>query len=332
MVEYYKPVFDGSNFVSVDKIRLKLEFDNISLIEKLVDSVNNLMFDYLVDCLVVSYKDYKYRYLFTFKVAKYSFSLGLLLNHHVIDGAEARTGFFEFNPNKILGGLVLKDGILDEFESLSKYDSCPFVDDIAYDSKIRINEIFFKIFSLVKRYSNYTVKRYDLAIDIPVSRKEVHLFKDTRKYTQFYRSSYDFTEYLGSGQNSGRVKVYNKTLESDLEYDLTRFEITLEVLSYSSFLKVMPRVKVISKIKTDCKEVVLEMLEMLPVSDRNLILKKMSRPTRYKYEKMIGDDYLSISEVTFKKIVNQVFDLVYKEDFKRMNRREQEKVDALLAL
>lgn len=332
MVEYYKPVFDGSNFVSVDKIRLKLEFDNISLIEKLVDSVNKLMFDYLVDFLVVSYKDYKYRYLFTFKVAKYSFSLGLLLNHHVIDGAEARTGFFEFNPNKILGGLVLKDGVLDEFESLSKYDSCPFVDDITYDSKNRINEIFFKIFSLVKRYSNYTVKRYDLAIDIPVSRVDVHLFKDTRKYTQFYRSAYDVTEYLGSGQNSGRVKVYNKTLESDLDYDLTRFEITLEVLTYESFLKVMPRIKILKGGKADCKNVLLEVLEMIPVCDRNMILRKMSRSTRYKYEKMIGDDYLSISEVTFKKIVNQIFDLVYKEDFKRMNRREQEKVDALLVL
>lgn len=68
MVEYYKPVFDGSNFVSVDKIRLKLEFDNISLIEKLVDSINNLMFDYLVDCLVISYKDYKYRYLLLLKL------------------------------------------------------------------------------------------------------------------------------------------------------------------------------------------------------------------------------------------------------------------------
>ena len=330
MVEYYKPVFDGSNFVSIDKIRLKLVFDSILKIEEFVKKIDLLMFDYLADYLTVSYKDYKYRYLFTFKVFKYSFSLGILLNHHCVDGVESRTGFFEFNPNKILGGLILQDGVLDSFECLSKYDTCPFVDDVCFDSKNRIEDIFFKVFMLIKQYCSITIKRYDLAVDIPVSRVDVHLFKDTRKYTQFYRSAYDVTEYLGTGQNSGRVKVYNKTLESNLDYDLTRFEITLEVLTYESFLKVMPRIKILKGEKADCKNVLLEVLEMIPACDRNMILRKMSRSTRYKYEKMIGDDYFTVSENVFKTVIEQMFELIFKDDFKRLSKKEQKYIDGLI--
>ena len=43
-----------------------------------------------------------------------------------------------------------------------------------------------------------------------------NFFKDRRKYAQFYMSSENFTEYLGQSDSAGRVKVYNKRLESGL--------------------------------------------------------------------------------------------------------------------
>ncbi|NMA67682.1 MAG: hypothetical protein GX957_15875 [Clostridiaceae bacterium] len=37
----------------------------------------------------------------------------------------------------------------------------------------------------------------------------------------------DFTIYIGKGP--GRVKIYNKALESGLNYDLTRYEVSLKL-------------------------------------------------------------------------------------------------------
>lgn len=73
-----------------------------------------------------------------------------------------------------------------------------------------------------------TVKRFDLAIDIPVNRQDVRLIKDRRVY-QERRHGQEWTEYLGAKSSTvGRCKLYNKTVEARLTYPLTRLEITLD--------------------------------------------------------------------------------------------------------
>jgi len=72
------------------------------------------------------------------------------------------------------------------------------------------------------------VTRFDLAIDIPVERTNCFLVKDRRMYIE-RRHGKEYTQYLGSKSSKvGRVKLYNKTAEADLDYPLTRLELTLD--------------------------------------------------------------------------------------------------------
>ena len=73
-----------------------------------------------------------------------------------------------------------------------------------------------------------SIKRYDLAIDVPVDRFDCTLLKDNRAYIE-RRHGKEYTQYLGAkSSHAGRVKLYNKQVESSLPYPLTRLELTLE--------------------------------------------------------------------------------------------------------
>lgn len=72
------------------------------------------------------------------------------------------------------------------------------------------------------------IRRFDLAIDIPVDRYDCFLIKDRRMYIE-RRHGQEFTQYLGAKSSAvGRVKLYNKQTESKLDYPLTRLELTLD--------------------------------------------------------------------------------------------------------
>lgn len=72
------------------------------------------------------------------------------------------------------------------------------------------------------------IPRFDFAIDIPVERNRCFLVKDRRMYIERRHGS-EFTQYLGSKSSTvGRVKLYNKAIEADLNYPLTRLELTLD--------------------------------------------------------------------------------------------------------
>lgn len=72
------------------------------------------------------------------------------------------------------------------------------------------------------------IKRYDLAVDIPVLRQNAFLVKDSRAYIE-RRHGQEWTQYLGAKSSTvGRVKLYNKQTEAHLNYPLTRLEMTLD--------------------------------------------------------------------------------------------------------
>lgn len=72
------------------------------------------------------------------------------------------------------------------------------------------------------------LRRFDLAIDIPVLRQDAFLVKDSRAYLE-RRHGQEWTQYLGAKSSTvGRVKLYNKTVEAGLNYPLTRLEMTLD--------------------------------------------------------------------------------------------------------
>lgn len=72
------------------------------------------------------------------------------------------------------------------------------------------------------------IRRFDLAVDVPVARSDVTLLKDRRVYSE-RRHGAEWTQYLGAKSSTvGRVKLYNKQAEAKLPHPLTRLEITID--------------------------------------------------------------------------------------------------------
>lgn len=100
-----------------------------------------------------------------------------------------------------------------------------------------------ELFSLLRFYSKCVeVMEYDIAVDFPFSRDSLYLIKDKRKYQSIFNSAVDKTEYLGSRHQHGFCKLYNKQKESNLDYSLTRFEITCTRLKASAVVDSLPTV------------------------------------------------------------------------------------------
>jgi len=93
--------------------------------------------------------------------------------------------------------------------------------------------------------------RLDLAVDVPVLRENIFLLKDRRLYEEYQLSLSNRTQYLGERNKPGRCKLYNKQIESDLSYPLSRFEITLdgERLSSSEVLAIWPKVVIVDDLR-----------------------------------------------------------------------------------
>lgn len=97
-------------------------------------------------------------------------------------------------------------------------------------NKVAKSAEFVRIFNYLVSNSpmGVEIKRWDLAIDIPVDRRHVTLCKGAGIYEEYWRSLDNRTQYTGQRNQVGRCKLYNKQLESNLGFALTRFEITLD--------------------------------------------------------------------------------------------------------
>lgn len=102
-------------------------------------------------------------------------------------------------------------------------------------SDVHLSEINY-ILSLC---SEISIKRLDVAIDLPVQRSLLSLQKDTRNYKFMGASRDSLTEYLGARSSIGAVKLYSKTSERGLSHYVSRLEVTCEP-SISSFEKYFP--------------------------------------------------------------------------------------------
>lgn len=122
-----------------------------------------------------------------------SFWVGVVLNGRKPEWGRVR---LDFNPNKVAGHEV--------FQLTLQY---------------LLNNT---------RPMHRTIKRYDLAVDIPVLRQNAFLVKDSRAYIE-RRHGQEWTQYLGAkSSTAGRVKLYNKQTEAHLPYPLTRLELTID--------------------------------------------------------------------------------------------------------
>lgn len=204
LMNYYNELRHDGLIYSVDMVRLKLKF-SLLVSQEFMDKLSEnelLIGEY---DYYQSFKLWQYRHLFSIKMGESTSVLGLQLNDE--KRIESIDGYLEFNPNKV--------GSSREFD---------------------------KLYSLIREYADeIELKRWDLAIDIPCKRTDLVLSKDQRIY-QYIESPGGVTEYLGRRSHDGFVKLYDKTRESNLDYDLTRLELTIGGLKLFSELN-MPLVK-----------------------------------------------------------------------------------------
>lgn len=190
---YYYCVQDSNmNYYSCDMVRIHFEIYND---KDCINDFQNYINDYTRIGLTVypiNTHDFKYKNMITIEyVNGAKLKLGFCFNGY--DSDDKYRGFVEFNPNKCYQNALCREDIK------RLRDFCLYWD----------------------------IVRWDLAVDIPISRENVSMAKDERRYEVIMNSKSDKTESLGQRNKEGRVKLYNKTKESNLDYDLTRLEITL---------------------------------------------------------------------------------------------------------
>lgn len=246
-LKYYKPFRTSAGYtLSVDNVRIDFEIDG----HQKENFERWLAFDYQAHIYTfpIDTRDFKYKYLYQFRycddneVAEYTMTLGYIFNGSSVR-EDIYKGFLDFNPNKL--------GDIGEF----------WVD-----------------YMQIKKFcSEWKIVRWDIALDIPSKREFVFIEKDQRLYEVKAYSLANRTEYLGLRNKVGRVKVYNKTLESKLPYDLTRIEVTCST-DPQSFIKNFPKA-------WDLGQTSQLGLDVLYLDDTDLVL------LRYAFRSIIqGDD------------------------------------------
>lgn len=260
---------------SVDMIRFKFELSKYFQDELYLIIKQIQIYDYFV-----SAKAFHYRELFKIKTEdlKFSFSLGIGFNG--MKSADKKLCFIEFNPNKL--------------------HDCPALSKILHFLNNRVN---------------LELVLYDIAIDIPYNKKFISLVKDKRIYKKF---CYDgdgknVTEYLGQTSDAGRVKLYNKTIESNLDYDLTRLELTTTCTDFLVVQKQLPKLLVcgdldmLASTKLSKSDYVLLQLLWL-CDDPSFYFKQLGRDKQEKLKHFINSDFgLNFNESVFShlmKIIN----------------------------
>jgi hypothetical protein len=287
-LEYFKSyTCPRGNQYSVDKILQTFKYQIVSGEVACQSILNWLSIQTEIETDIwTSTKLFSYHYNFSVKCAnKESFYIGFGFNNAKPDGQ--RYAKIEYNPNKV--------GNTEEFRKI--YHS---MHGAAYRSEI---------------------KRFDLAIDIPVERSRCELIKDNRTYEMIMNSKTDRTQYLGHRGEGNRVKLYNKQLEAKLDYPMTRLELTIDYnkASYQDVLTVMPKILIIADSQIDFDFSALSGTDRLildAISDKPERIMMLDYRKREKIESIMAryNQPFAFSEKTYNSILSllkELFNPVY---------------------
>lgn len=259
-VNYYEPFISNNIIYSCDMIRLKFYFRHdcpifsLNEFERYLNIILGFSSEYYSSSRLSSY-----RHLFIFKKGDCTITVGI--EHNQKDTTGEKHNFIEFNPNK--ADMRAVDYLLHYFCTY-----CRFID----------------------RNKFYEVVRWDLAVDIPISRQYVKLLKSGKRRHTRIEEGGAVTEWLGKHNTNGFVKVYDKTKESDLYYDLTRIEITCD-----SPVPVLPEIHLMqyqTSIDFDfdldsTDKVLVELIRRLEDDERDYWFRQLGRCKRQKLKPYI---------------------------------------------
>lgn len=160
---------------------------------------------------------------------------------------------------------------------------------------------------------------------MPFKRSGVCLLKDLRHYSKYVidigaNTLDNITEYLGSRNSNGFVKLYNKKIEQKLNYDLTRLEITLDSLNYSNFNKQFPEIYTYADnnfLTYNTLNETDKVLLLLLRNDinNNIYLKMLGRKKTLKLRNLLFDKQILVSEYDFNTLVKVVKEIISLESY-----------------
>ncbi|MGL5649014.1 MAG: hypothetical protein ACRDDY_14285 [Clostridium sp.] len=152
--------------------------------------------------------------------------------------------------------------------------------------------IYLKLFNL--SFKKPVVKRFDVAIDIPVARSNCYLVKDNRLYEEFKKSSDgEYTQYLGQRNKHGRVKLYNKAVELGMsDNNLTRLEITCNYEERNDIERLVPLVYVFDFFQLDMSITGTDKVLMIACLQDMSLLNELSRDKKKKIKELIASKSL----------------------------------------
>lgn len=273
-MNYYYSVSDNNYIYSIDNVRINFELKHDALIDFQYYFSNINRIDIIEYPLCFS--DFKYKCMMSINYQAGVLRLGYCFNG--VSSDDKLKGFLDFNPNKCMNDKQC----IHDLEKLRSY--C----------------------------STYEVTRWDLAVDVPTDRSNLHLKKDRRKYELHEHSYNDRTEYLGVRNAVGRVKIYNKTVESKLDYLLSRIEITCGSLNVyrdkEKFDRILPNVLLLENqqniILADLKDTEKVLVQLINSSDYpmyyfNQLGRKMKnklKPYLFQESNMVKYDYACIDK------------------------------------
>lgn len=164
---------------------------------------------------------------------------------------------------------------------------------------------FIKI--IFDKLESYSIHQIDIAIDFPELRSNFCLLRSNAKtYQCIFKSRENWTEYLGIKHSSGRIKLYNKSLESGLSYPLTRLEITLldDDINIVGYNKHFPDVHII---KNELSDYDRDRMLVYAILNNSLVLEQANQSNKHRYRKLVDDRdipvYIPIPETFFDNLI-----------------------------
>lgn len=183
------------NSYCVDMLRLRCSI-TVDTFERVIDSRLFIYGDLIERWTSTRIKDFYYNYTYSNEEENCSFWFGFISNREKI----LSSGSSLQNENK-------------QFNLTVEFNP----------NKVKDNKLLLHILSCS---SDWIVKSVDFAVDVKTNILNVIGFDKSQKNClhTIDCGQDDKTFYIGKGNN--RVKIYNKTREAGLDYDLTRIEVT----------------------------------------------------------------------------------------------------------
>ena len=206
-------IFETFNY-SVDKVRLYTEVKS-NVFQETMDKFNN-------------YPNVKYREMRT---------INSYFHNFYIEGYLEKEGLTLMDFDKY-GEMYQKEKVDNyTFWVGAKHNAknlTPGLVDVVIEynpNKTKDSELLKYVLDSLFSYNQFTVvKQIDFAIDIMQNIKTIKLLRDFKSsYKYFDNTGDDITHYMRKRNSNGHLKIYNKKNESNLDYECTRYEITLKI-------------------------------------------------------------------------------------------------------